>query len=132
MSAPDDMVLSAEERAALASLEARAVADDPRLHDHLKSLRAARRFGAAAMPDLDWLTTAVARVWARMHPMIWGPILLVVGLVLTVLGVATTLVVSVLGVAIAGLGVALLVQATTTKVEQARALRARLVAGSSD
>jgi hypothetical protein len=132
MSAPDDMVLSAEERAALASLEARAVADDPRLHDHLKSLRAARRFGAAAMPDFDWLTTGVARIWAQMHPMIWGPLLLVVGLAVTVLGVATTLVVGVIGVGLAGLGLALLVQAMTVKVEQARALRARLVAGSSD
>ena len=132
MSAPDETVLSAEERAALAHLEARAIADDPRLADHLNGLRSARRLGAAMALDLGWCTTAVARAWARMQPLVWGPILTVAGLSLIVLGVATSLMVSLIGIAIAGIGLGLLVRVAVTRVEQASLLRSRLVAGSSD
>lgn len=100
-------MLSAQERAALAQLEARAAADDPRLADHLRG--AARRGGGRH--ELAAAAVLATRLWRRLHPPVWGPVLLVAGLALAVLGLSTTLAVGVLGVALTTAGLALVVEA---------------------
>lgn len=134
MSGPDEGMLTAQERAALASLEERAAADDPRLADHLRGLRRKERLRAVPVamrkPDLTWLATTVGRVWASMRPAVWGPLLTVAGLAAVVLGLSVSLVLSLVGVALASLGLALLVRVATARIERLREAQSRLTAGS--
>ena len=103
MSGPEEAVLSAQERAALAQLEQRAAADDPRLASQLRG--AARRRAATAR-----LVAAVAHLWAALRPAVWGPVLLVAGLTLTAVGVGAGLALGVVGVVLTTAALSLLVR----------------------
>jgi hypothetical protein len=131
MSGPDEGMLTAQERAALASLEERAAADDPRLADHLRGLRSKERLLALPKPDLGWLTTTAGQVWRSLRPAVWGPILTIAGLALVVLGLSVSLALSVVGIVIAAVGLGLLVQLITARIERLREEQTRLRAGSS-
>lgn len=85
MGTRDDASLTAQERAALAYLEARAVADDPQLSHRLRG-----RF----RPQIEVRIPPVP-IWAGSGW--WSIPLIVVGMALAVLGVSTGLVVSVVG-----------------------------------
>ena len=126
MSGPEEGMLTAQERAALASLEARAVADDPRLADHLRGLRAKRAALGAPTLDLRVAGAALAGAWARLRPTVWGPLLTAAGLLLAVLGLAVSTVLSAIGAGVAALGLALLVQVGTARVERLREEQRRL------
>lgn len=122
MGAPDEAMLSAQERAALAQLEARAAADDPRLAEHL---RRSQRSNSHHVEHMGRLGTWWAAQWARLRPALWGPILTIVGLILVVLGLATVLVLSVVGVLSAAAGLALLVTMAAARVEVVRTEQAK-------
>ncbi|MCU4186961.1 hypothetical protein K6U06_21525 [Acidiferrimicrobium sp. IK] len=131
MSAPDEGMLTAQERAALASLEARAAADDPRLADHLRGLRSPKkRLRPVPKPGLSSVATAVARIWLSLHPAVWGPLLTLVGLALVLLGVAASLALSLTGVAVAATGLGLLARLVAARVEWLRQEQTRLRASS--
>lgn len=85
MSTRDEASLTDRERAALASLEAVAAAEDPQL---AKRLRGAKRFRLIAEPPAipSWLRS---RWWA-------GPLLLF-GLALVAIGLGTTVALSIVG-----------------------------------
>jgi hypothetical protein len=89
MSTRDDASLTERERAALAGLEAMAAAEDPQLASRL---RGSPRFH---------LVLRLPRIPDRMRSAWWGAPVLLVGLVLMVLSLGTTLVLGVVG---AGLG----------------------------
>ncbi len=95
MSARDEATLSAAERAALAGLESKAEADDPRLAAQLRG--GLRRRPAPRVPA--GLVRA-SQTWA-------GPMTAVVGLAMMVLGLSSLLVVSLLGVALLVAGLAM-------------------------
>jgi hypothetical protein len=97
MSTRDDASLTDRERAALASLEAVAAAEDPQL---AKRLRGTNRLH---------LTARLPSVPAWLQSRWMAAPLLLVGLILVLLGLATTFVLSILGVLLtaAGLGLAL-------------------------
>jgi hypothetical protein len=85
MSTRDDASLTDRERAALASLEAVAAADDPQLARRLRG--ASRLHLVAHLPRIPaWLRSP----W-------WAVPLFVVGLALVVVGLSTTVVLSVIG-----------------------------------
>ena len=126
MSGPEEGMLTAQERAALANLEARAVADDPRLADHLRGLRAKRAALGAPTFDLRAAGAVLAAAWSRLCPTVWGPLLTAAGMVVTVLGLAVSVVVSAIGAGIAAIGLALLVQVGTARVERLREEQRRL------
>ncbi len=130
MSGPDEGMLTAQERAALASLESRASADDPRLADHLRGLRSRERLRAVPKPDVAWLSASVAGAWRSMRPMVWGPVCTVVGLAIVVLGLAVSLGLSVVGLVVAGVGIGLLVQAGMARLERLHEEQTRQRAGS--
>lgn len=85
MGTRDDASLTAQERAALAHLEARADADDPQLAHRLKG-RYRPQIDVRIPPLPMWTGSG----W-------WSIPLIVVGLALAVLGLSTDLVVSVFG-----------------------------------
>ena len=103
MSGPEEAVLSAQERAALAQLEQRAAADDPRLASQLRGV--ARR-----RADTARLVAALGHRWASLRPAVWGPLLLVAGLAITAVGLGAGLAVGLVGVALTTLALALLVR----------------------
>jgi hypothetical protein len=114
MSARDDATLSAQERAALAGLEARAEADDPKL--------AAQLSGHGGRPS--WLRVpgfgVAVRLNFRPNPLIAGPLLGVLGVVGLVLGLAISLVISVAGlVALTG-GLLLMAGVARSRVAKRR------------
>ena len=131
MSAPDEGMLTAQERAALASLEARAAADDPRLADHLRGLRSKERLRALPKPDVSRFSATVSSTWASMRPLVWGPLLTVVGLVAVVFGLGVSLILSVVGVIVTATGLGFLVQVGAARVALLREEQTRLKAGSS-
>ena len=94
MSTRDDASLNARERAALASLEAQAAAEDPQL---ARRLRGSNRFR---------LVTTLPRVPAWLWQSWWGAPVAVVGLALMVLGLSTGLVVGLVGAVMATAGLA--------------------------
>jgi Protein of unknown function (DUF3040) len=93
MSTRDDASLTAKERAALASLEAVAAAEDPQLASRLRGSRGLRLF--TRMPAMP--------AWVRSTW--WGIPALVVGLALVILSISVSLVLGVAGavLAVAGL-----------------------------
>jgi hypothetical protein len=123
MASSDEAMLSAQERAALAQLEARAAADDPRLATQLRGDQLRRR-SPGRLPDAAWLTTIAGHLWASLRPALWGPVLLLGGLVLIVVGLSVSLLVGVVGVAMATAGIALLADVATDRLAVARARRA--------
>jgi Protein of unknown function (DUF3040) len=96
MSTRDDASLSARERAALASLEAQAAAEDPQLS---RRLRGSNRFR---------LVTRVPRIPAWLWQSWWGAPVAVIGLALMVLSASTGLVVGLVGAVTATAGLRML------------------------
>ncbi|MDQ6839957.1 MAG: DUF3040 domain-containing protein [Actinomycetota bacterium] len=92
MSTRDDATLSAEEKAAFARIEAQAIADDPALGTSLWFHVKQR------------LRPAVRSVVHRTQRSWTGPLLVVVGVGLVVVGLATTVAVSVLGLVVVVMG----------------------------
>jgi Protein of unknown function (DUF3040) len=92
MSTRDEASLTDRERAALASLESVAAAEDPQL---------AKRLGGASRLRL---IAHVPRIPAWLHSRWWAVPLLVLGLVLVVVGISTTVVLSVIGAILAAGG----------------------------
>jgi hypothetical protein len=99
MSTRDDASLTARERAALASLEALAAAEDPQL---------AHRLRGSGRIHLSW---RVPRVPDRFRTAWWGGPVVLVGLALMVLSLGTTLVLGVAGAGLATFGLWLVVVA---------------------
>ncbi|MGH9056195.1 MAG: DUF3040 domain-containing protein [Acidimicrobiales bacterium] len=98
MSTRDDASLTAQERAALARLEATAVADDPQLAARLKGPMFRLRL-AAHHPELPaWLHSP----WLRHRW--WGALAAVAGLVMMLWGLSTTWVLGVVGALAAAFG----------------------------
>ena len=98
MSTRDDASLTAKERAALASLEAVAAAEDPQLASRLRGSRRLHVF--ARMPAIPtWLRST----W-------WGVPALVVGLVLVVLSLSVSVVLGIVGLVLAGAGLGMVVR----------------------
>ncbi|HET9690626.1 MAG TPA: DUF3040 domain-containing protein [Acidimicrobiales bacterium] len=114
MDASDEAMLSARERAVLAQLEARAAADDPRWASQLGAAPARRA------PDAARLLVAVAQRWAALRAVVWGPVLLVVGVAVAVAGVGAGLAVGLVGVAAAAAGLGLLARLALPASEQGR------------
>jgi len=98
MSTRDDPSLTAKERAALASLEATAAAEDPQLASRLRGSRRLRLF--TRMPAIP--------TWLRS--MWWGVPVLAVGLALVILSLSVNLVLGFVGVALAGAGLWMVVR----------------------
>ena len=106
MSTRDDPSLTARERAALASLEAQAAAEDPTL---ARRLRGSSPFG---------LVTKVPRIPAWLWQSWWGAPVAVLGLVLVGLSPSTGLVVGLVGALMLAAGLRMLggaVQARRSK-----------------
>ena len=99
MSTRDDASLTAQERAALAHLEAAAAADDPQLAAWLR--------GPGGLHLLSRLPTPPA--WMRNRW--WGGPIALVGLVLVVLGVSAGFAVGLVGMVLAAAGLWLLAEA---------------------
>ena len=98
MSTRDDASLTAKERAALASLEATAAAEDPQLASRLRGSRRLRLFtGLPAIP-----------VWLRSSW--WGIPALAVGLALVVLSLSVSVVLGFVGAVLAAAGLWLVVK----------------------
>ncbi len=94
MGTRDEASLSPQERAALAGLEARAVEEDPALAARLAA--GSRRF----RPHIpSWAPGLGARLW-------FGPVLLVIGLLLVVTSLSVSLVLGVVGALITAAGLA--------------------------
>jgi hypothetical protein len=92
MSTRDDASLTAKERAALASLEAMAAAEDPQLASRLRGSRGLRLF--TRLPAIPtWLRSA----W-------WGVPALVVGLILVILSLSLSVVLGCVGAVLAAAG----------------------------
>lgn len=99
MSTPDAR-LNAAERAALADLEAAAVAADPGLAARLRG-----GIGWRAGPALRSAHRRLARAWGvLLHAGWWGVPLAVAGFLLMVLGLGTTLALSATGAVMAAVG----------------------------
>jgi hypothetical protein len=98
MSTRDDASLTAKERAALASLEATAAAEDPQLASRLRGSRRLHLFpGLPAIPS--WLRSA----W-------WGVPALAVGLALVILSLSVSVLLGFVGAVLAAAGLWLLVK----------------------
>jgi hypothetical protein len=92
MSTRDDASLTAKERAALASLEATAAAEDPQLASRLRGSRQLRLF--TRLPAIPpWLRST----W-------WGIPALVVGLALIILSLSVSVVLGFVGAVLAAAG----------------------------
>ena len=107
MSTRDDARLTAQERAALASLEAAAVADDPQLASRLKGSTHYRLKSLLPIPPAFLLgkwRSLLRNGW-------WGAPVVALGLMMVVLGLSFGLPLSVLGAAATCVGLRLLAQA---------------------
>ncbi|MGH3494616.1 MAG: DUF3040 domain-containing protein [Acidimicrobiales bacterium] len=102
MSTRDDASLTAQERAALARLEAMAAADDPQLAARLKGPMFRLRLVAHRPEVPAWLRSP----WLRNRW--WGAPAAVAGLVMTLWGLSTTWVLGVVGALTAAFGLWLL------------------------
>ena|SRR6516225_9189520 len=97
MSTRDDASLTAKERAALASLEATAAAEDPQLASRLRGSRGLRLF--TRLPSVPaWLRST----W-------WGVPALVVGLALMILSLSVSVALGIAGAVLAAAGLWLVV-----------------------
>lgn len=113
MSTPDAR-LNAAERAALADLEAAATAADPHLAARLRGRvvwRPGPAFGAvAARIQTAWITLLAARSL--------GPPLILVGLLLTVLGIGSGIGLSLVGALMATLGLRLVAEMISARSDR--------------
>jgi hypothetical protein len=107
-----DSRLSAEERAALANLEAAATADDPNLASRLRGSRPAR-LGAVGSKARESLTGLLSRL---THLGWWGAPVAAVGLALLVISIAVSLWLGLLGAAAAVAGLTSLANAVVARV----------------
>jgi hypothetical protein len=95
----DEASLSPRERAALAGLEARAAAEDPRLADKLAG---ARRW--------QWPRPRVPAVLTGLAPLVWGPLLVVIGVAAMVVGLSVGTALGVAGAVVTAGGLTLVVR----------------------
>lgn len=111
MSTPDAR-LNAAERAALADLEAAAMAADPALAARLRGGP-----GWRARPAVRTLQLRVARTWtAVLRARWWGGALLVAGMLLMGIGLGTTLAVSAIGAVVAAVGMRVLAEMAAARI----------------
>jgi hypothetical protein len=101
-----DARLSAAERAALADLEAAALADDPIFASRLKGSTASEARRAFAVVDTFLRRLSVRVLCLRW----WGLLLVVVGLGAVVVGLSVSAWISLLGVLVAGVGLRILAE----------------------
>lgn len=114
MSTPDAR-LNAAERAALADLEAAAVAADPAL---AARLRGGTRW--RTLPALRSLYLRAVRVWAVvLRARRWGLPLALGGLLLMVLGLGSTLALSAIGAVMAAVGLRILAEMAGDRIARA-------------
>ena len=116
-----DSRLTAEERAALAHLEAAATADDPHLATRLRGSGSARlnALGSKAHRDLAALATRA------FHLGWWGLGFAVVGLAMMVLAVSTGLWLGILGTIVAVMGLMSVAHAVERRIAGGRAKRGK-------
>jgi Protein of unknown function (DUF3040) len=116
-----DSRLTAEERAALAHLEAAATADDPHLATRLRGSGSARlnALGSKAHRDLSALANRA------FHLGWWGIGVAVVGLAMMVLAVSSGLWLGILGIIVAVIGLMSVAHAIERRLARGRAKRAR-------
>jgi hypothetical protein len=107
MSTRDDASLTDKERAALASLEAVAAAEDPQL---ARRLRGANRLRLIA-PHVPRIPTWLQSPW-------WAIPLLVAGLALVVVGLSTTVALSVIGSAMMAGGLFILARLVERRLDK--------------
>lgn len=111
MSTPDAR-LNAAERAALADLEAAAMAADPALAARLRGGP-----GWRARPAVRALQLRMARTWAALlRARWWGGVLLVGGMLLMAIGLGTTLIVSTVGAVVAAVGIRVLAEMAGVRI----------------
>ncbi|HET6965092.1 MAG TPA: DUF3040 domain-containing protein [Acidimicrobiales bacterium] len=111
MSTPDAR-LNAAERAALADLEAAAMAADPALAARLRGGP-----GWRALPAVRTLHLRMARTWAALlRARWWGAVLLLAGLLLMAIGLGTTPIVSAVGAVAAAVGIRVLAEMAAARV----------------
>ena len=113
MSTRDDARLSPQERAALASLEAAAVADDPQLAARLKGSNRRLRSLLPIPPAflLGKWRSLLRHGW-------WGGPVAVVGIVMILLGLPFGMPLSLVGVAAACIGLRLVAQAVDDRLRR--------------
>ncbi|MGH9094764.1 MAG: DUF3040 domain-containing protein [Acidimicrobiales bacterium] len=114
MSARDDATLSAQERAALAGLEARAESDDPRLANQLRGQKGPRPQVHLSVPP------GLVAWWSRTNLLVVGPILAIAGLAGLVVGVSVSLVLGVAGAVVATAGLVMVAVAAEGRIRAAR------------
>ena len=101
-----DARLSAAERAALADLEAAALADDPTFASRLKHDRA-----TDVRRAFHTVTRIVSRAWVRVLCLRWwGLVTMVAGLAAVVAGLSISILVSIAGTLVAGVGLRILAE----------------------
>jgi hypothetical protein len=128
MSTRDDARLTAQERAALASLEAAAAADDPQFASRLKGSGRARVESLLRGP-----AAYVAAGWAALVSRSWvGVPLVVVGLSLVAIGMSSGLAVGIAGSLCAAGGLGLLASALERAARQRSATREASSDSASD
>ncbi len=111
-----DARLSAAERAALADLEAAALADDPVFASRLKHDRA-----TDARRALTSATRLVSRAWVRILCLgWWGLALVAVGLGAVVAGLSFSMFVSIGGMLVAGVGLRILAEVVVERTLRRR------------
>ncbi len=111
MSTRDDATLSAEERAAFARIEAQAIADDPSL-------------GASPLFRFEReLRRVVTGLVHRAHRLWIGAGLIVIGVGLVAVGLASTVALSVVGIVAVVAGALPVAELIRQRVEQAVAVR---------
>jgi Flp pilus assembly protein TadB len=120
MSTRDEAALSDAERAALAGLETKAEADDPRLAAQLRGRRR-RRTPTIAVPPFVLRTREVLE---RGSHTVLGPLVAVAGLVLAVLTLSISVPLALVGVALLVAGLVMSSVLVRATVEQRRAVLA--------
>lgn len=101
-----DARLSAAERAALADLEAAALADDPVFASRLRGSPASEARRALSAAQL-----VLRRGWVRVLCLRWtGLVMLIAGLAAVIGGLAVSVAVSLVGVVLAGVGLRVLAE----------------------
>ncbi|MGC8513785.1 MAG: DUF3040 domain-containing protein [Acidimicrobiales bacterium] len=101
-----DARLSAAERAALADLEAAALADDPVFASRLRGTPVSEAMRAVSSARL-----VLRRGWVRLLCVRWwGLVMVVAGLAAVIGGLAVSLAVSLAGVAVSGVGLRVLAE----------------------
>ncbi len=101
-----DARLSAAERAALADLEAAALADDPTFASRLKHDRA-----TDARRAVHAVNRIASRAWVRVLCLRWwGLVMMVAGLAAVVAGLSISILVSIAGTLVAGVGLRILAE----------------------